>query len=82
MVDPLLIIAVSIVLAVLSGALGLYVDIPYLEYGLPMTVLLVGSGIYTLQTTGVQGLAGDFATSIFVAAVSSFLTFLIVQGEK
>lgn len=82
MVDPVFIIVASVFLAVLSAGLGLSVNIPYLEYGLPMLVLLLGSGIYTMQTKGVQGIAEDFATSVFVGVVSSFLTFLIMQGEK
>lgn len=82
MVDPVFVILASIALAVVSAGFGLSVDVPYVEYGLPMLVLLLGSGVYTLQTKGVSGVAEDLATSIFVGVVSSFLMFLVMQGEQ
>jgi hypothetical protein len=82
MVDPVLITVVPIVLAVLFAVLGLSVDIPYVEYGLPMLVLLLGSGIYTFQAEGLSGILSKYNTGIFIGTISSFLTFLIVQGEK
>jgi hypothetical protein len=82
MADPVIVITISVILAILSAGLGLTIQIPYLEYGLPMLVLLIGSGTYTLQTKGIQGIAEDFATSIFVGVTTTFLTLLIMQGEK
>ena len=82
MVDPVLVIGASILLAVISAGIGLSVDIPYVEYGLPMLVLLVGSGIYTLQTEGVSGIADNISRGIFIGVVSTSLMFLVMQGEK
>jgi hypothetical protein len=64
------------------AGIGLTIDIPYIQYGLPMTVLLIGSGIYTLQTKGVTGIAEEYASSVFVGSVSMFLTYLIVQDKN
>ena len=82
MVDPVLVIGASILLAVISAGIGLSVDIPYVEYGLPMLVLLVGSGIYTLQTEGVSGVADSISKSIFISVVSTSLMILVMQRER
>lgn len=82
MVDPVLVIGASILLAVISAGIGLSVDIPFVEYGLPMLVLLVGSGIYTLQTEGVSGVADSISKSIFIGVVSTSLMVLVMQREK
>jgi len=81
-VDPVLVIGASILLAVISAGIGLSVDIPFVEYGLPMLVLLVGSGIYTLQTEGVSGVADSISKSIFIGVVSTSLMVLVMQREK
>jgi len=82
MTDAVLIILTFLVIAIFGAVAGVTVDILYMQYGLPMLILIIGSGVYTLQTKGVAGIAEDFATSIFVGVVSSFLTLLIIEEQN
>lgn len=83
MVTPIEIVLLSISLAIISGVLGTKVDVPYVQAGLPMTVLVLGAGWIVVQDAGLNGIAKTYADGVFIGVVSSLLTALIMMdGEN
>lgn len=85
MVDPGTVAAGSLILAIITAVVLRYdqeFNVPFIEAGLPMTILTVGAGYYVIARDGIQGILMSYSEGIIVAVVTSALTAFLVMDKN